>query len=1499
MYGQGNYVPPKRAQVRGPLNEHPPRAPSLHFSQGISSSNSSLAPQSFPSPAYHQPFPSAAQQGHAFQILPNAAQSFIRPPQASVQQVRDCFMPSNNYYPNVAQGMQWPPNVNQTQPHGPFLHPRIPGQIPRNPEMFPHNPLLLQSQSGIPNHPQHPAGLRPIPLPFLPPPPPPPPLTPGFLPPPPGRSSLPGQPDYVFSFPNPPLPSSPPPLSPSPPPQTSPAHSSCMDTMPSAPSCFVAGFRNNSLPLLPPPPPIPPGFLPPPPGRSIIPGQPDSGFSLPKPSLPASPPPLSLSPPPPPPPPPPVSPLHSSCIDTIPSYAPSSFVTGLKNNPGLGPDASLPGDVVIASVGFDTSSNTSISEDIMPDISQNSEVRTSQESHTIVTNLACTELKYPSPSKLANTTPDSDSDMDMEDDFTQQPREVSTPIGNITLKELDDHDGGHARNKVDNFGSSDDSMPNSSRLDTHGKESAQFATNHFPKYEASMANACNSVTNSASSKNPLESTVESLSTSFCDGTKQLNESASMVGINFENFSGQVIKSASPFRHLQDYASDNSSEEDEKHSLDDISPVASALLAVGSSSMLGLIASNSLGGQLSGSFSESIVSSLQTTPSNMGTLPKLECNEKKTFSESVTAVDHSEKSKMNQEYVNDSPSLKVSIQEDSLEEGTLAVSAHPPEAESVKPQRVEPKVDEFGRLVRQDVNSDSDDSSYVERRHGRGRSWSRSHSPNDRRRRRSPRMRKNTRSRSRSWSPNKRRSVSRSPSHRRGDDFNGDRRLKDKGHLGVCFDFRQGRCYRGASCRYMHREPGKNESRRKKFNTGQEEVKRQAMQILRDEKETVISEAVVDEAKYERHREMIFQEGKPPDNKEEDVQAASNRLLVEENHMRSIGIKDASTKYLLSPHAGDSLSEGQNTCRNGVSSGADILSSVQQSATFLDPPQMCELPPSSCTLTQASLDISDCHLHVKPTIGVSEVKSTYFVPDVTGKHSLVESKTSSIASSSFTTLQAPMTTQLSHLVSSSYTPRQLSLLPTSQLVPTNSFVENHIAADANPSAHFPPNRLPLGNDLTQQSVLGNFLHEMSGLPQATEGQHHSYSPIPKFDQRTPHLDNFKPKTAPTVSNQMNLPLAGNGPTGEFCFSWRPLQSFPPPNMYSLPGKPLMDSTMSTVSFPIDGLPTSSKQDPYSIQQQQFTSHLTDHVNASSISRYTSDIDGNDQPHFSGFSGLLDSKYSSHYNPNVSRFDQLPSSRYSLTTFKHGYDAPYSSSHALIDGQDARNLGTRPKSYLSNSNNMAEHALPPATADQYDPLFDSIEPYSASSKKQLEHGLKDESRNESGSILRSSGSHLPLDVNENSNKMLGSGAVTKSVTSENEEFGETADEEVNDVEFRSSSNQIDVTNMDENDVEIDQVKMPAKGRNSKDSRSMKLFKVALADFVKEVLKPSWRQGNMSKEAFKTIVKKTVEKVSSAMKGRRIPKTQAKINHYIDSSQRKLTKLVMGYVNKYVKT
>lgn len=210
------------------------------------------------------------------------------------------------------------------------------------------------------------------------------------------------------------------------------------------------------------------------------------------------------------------------------------------------------------------------------------------------------------------------------------------------------------------------------------------------------------------------------------------------------------------------------------------------------------------------------------------------------------------------------------------------------------------------------------------------------------------------------------------------------------------------------------------------------------------------------------------------------------------------------------------------------------------------------------------------------------------------------------------------------------------------------------------------------------------------------------------------------------------------------------------------------------------------------------------------------------------GVVMSRISTYYNPFASTFDQPLSSKFSAN--------------------DPRQL--------SSSLNVTQ-----AKGDQYDPLFDSIDPSSASKKE---------------------------------------GEPVGSLSLSNDEFGETADAGVGIVENCSpSSNQIGTPNAAEGEIEVyDDSKKKGKVNKGKDSRSMKLFKVALADFVKEVLKPSWRQGNMSKEAFKTIVKKTVDKVSGAMKTHQIPKSQAKIDRYIDSSQRKLTKLVMGYVDKYVK-
>ncbi|KAA8546525.1 hypothetical protein F0562_002736 [Nyssa sinensis] len=93
--------------------------------------------------------------------------------------------------------------------------------------------------------------------------------------------------------------------------------------------------------------------------------------------------------------------------------------------------------------------------------------------------------------------------------------------------------------------------------------------------------------------------------------------------------------------------------------------------------------------------------------------------------------------------------------------------------------------------------------------------------------------------------------------------------------------------------------------------------------------------------------------------------------------------------------------------------------------------------------------------------------------------------------------------------------------------------------------------------------------------------------------------------------------------------------------------------------------------------------------------------------------------------------------------------------------------------------------------------------------------------------------------------------------------------------------------------------AEGNSGKDEKEMRLFKVALVEFVKEILKPTWKEGQMSREVHKTIVKKVVDKVTSTIQGVHIPKTQDKIDQYLSYSKPKLTKLAQAYIERFLKS
>ena len=90
--------------------------------------------------------------------------------------------------------------------------------------------------------------------------------------------------------------------------------------------------------------------------------------------------------------------------------------------------------------------------------------------------------------------------------------------------------------------------------------------------------------------------------------------------------------------------------------------------------------------------------------------------------------------------------------------------------------------------------------------------------------------------------------------------------------------------------------------------------------------------------------------------------------------------------------------------------------------------------------------------------------------------------------------------------------------------------------------------------------------------------------------------------------------------------------------------------------------------------------------------------------------------------------------------------------------------------------------------------------------------------------------------------------------------------------------------DHDAQID-----GRNKNTKETNGMKMFKFALVEFVKDQLKPTWKEGHLSREAHKAIVKKVVDKVTDSVKGSNFPQTQHKINQYMEHSKSKLTKLV----------
>ncbi|CAJ1975401.1 unnamed protein product [Sphenostylis stenocarpa] len=1109
----------------------------------------------------------------------------------------------------------------------------------------------------------------------------------------------------------------------------------------------------------------------------------------------------------------------------------------------------------------------------------------------------------------------------------------------------------------------------------------------------------------------LEKTADCVDDDFTQtGTSDHNETTTT-----ERDYGPFLTSGSPIRLLQDYASDDTSaNEDEGNAADTNvftfsggadTGVSAVHKGSGSHMEIG-IGSNSPSSTQKGFRSVS-----RTLQNDSEISPHLLQESKKTRKKSVSrwssdgGIEHNLE---NQVSVNFSASVEAIKGKDRLDDTGIdsgSKSGYAEKEDEGKTSKFEPnviKVDEFGRHLREvRSDSDSDDSHHHRaRRHNkRDRSCSRSRSPPDRRsrrNRRSPRRRRDKRNRSRSWSPRHRRS-SRSPISRRSGDFRGEIVKRDKDQ---CLDFLRGKCYRGASCKYIHLESDMNATSRRHRNKHDLEVSSCGKGSTANGDMTNISSKVfdskrdgvksqdVDLCQNVTSQEVVRKE----DSGRNDVASMIMHLdgkLVNSNSIKSKCIREVAPEILETivvredpknsihendgSKAGDSqqqhLVEGFHLDALGSDSNSKLSGTYKDVFPSGDGPfvQQMHLNVSAVGIPEPSGYPSQ-HVSASFVTDTSPDKRSVVSASVNEVPGSVTSEQPSLHSQAPKELPPPLHNyQLPASVVSqspgenpvhmSQTSRQYDVMQQNAFFPfqstTREKFEPYPAPLHTQNSHFnvtpnsswtslplppPPLPLPLPPSRTvYDSSLNSGVVKSHVSSEFNKSQLHSridivsqtsMKPLPTSSQSSEFQDHsrtfmltepFSPKHLPLVNPAS---LSGSSLNRDDFHNQLPMQdskfpsttSFgslqPQPNQFSwkmdvsrlqspLGGKLPPEGHFATSSH-LDSL-SQKQQSMYNFQCSVFEASLGVPGETATVSRYPPDfLDSNHSTSLPPFGG---SRISAHYNPYASTFEKPLSSKFSSSIFRqeneiiHGNN--YVSSrfnHTPVNGEGNAGVGSRQSASSSKSGRALGQVLPRSGDDQYDPLFDSIEP--SSTLRKTDFDQKQELTGESNISLRPKSSYMSLGADEKNKESEEVGAVASTTSQNNDEYGETADAEVGAIENESLSDDVDVAKMTAEEVEINQVKSPGKRKKSKDSRSMKLFKVSIANFVKEVLKPSWRQGNMSKVAFKTIVKKTVDKVSGAMKGHRVPKSQVKISQYIDSSQRKLTKLVMGYVDKYVK-
>ncbi|KAF8110238.1 hypothetical protein N665_0086s0075 [Sinapis alba] len=95
------------------------------------------------------------------------------------------------------------------------------------------------------------------------------------------------------------------------------------------------------------------------------------------------------------------------------------------------------------------------------------------------------------------------------------------------------------------------------------------------------------------------------------------------------------------------------------------------------------------------------------------------------------------------------------------------------------------------------------------------------------------------------------------------------------------------------------------------------------------------------------------------------------------------------------------------------------------------------------------------------------------------------------------------------------------------------------------------------------------------------------------------------------------------------------------------------------------------------------------------------------------------------------------------------------------------------------------------------------------------------------------------------------------------------------------------------------MDGEVRSDAGTKVMRQFRTAVVENIKEMLKPLWREGRLSKDVHNMIVKRATEKiVSAAVQLHQVPTNNESVEKYLSTSATRIVKLVEGYVEKYGK-